>query len=83
MFGTIVRLNLERGFGFIASTGEPDYFFHCRELRDGLVFNEQLRERRVRFSLATGGQGLKAVNVFPLEDEPPAVPEKESTQQSA
>ncbi len=71
MFGTIVRLNLERGFGFIASTGEPDYFFHCRELRAGLTFDEQLRERFVRFSLATGQQGLKAINIFPADQEEP------------
>ena len=68
MFGTIVRLNLQKGYGFIASTGEPDYFFHCRELRADLKFDEQLRERRVRFSLATGRQGLAAVNVFPLDE---------------
>jgi cold shock CspA family protein len=46
--GTILKLNLERGFGFIGEPGEADTFFHISVL-DGLPFDEQLIGQRVEY----------------------------------
>jgi cold shock CspA family protein len=61
--GTITALKLEQGYGFIASPGQPDTFFHCTSLADGLAFDEQLTELRVEFDITTTGKGPRAVNV--------------------
>lgn len=53
--GTIVKLKLDRGFGFIAEDGRRtgrDLFFHCSALRGGLEFDETLLQRRVTFNVA-------------------------------
>ncbi len=63
--GVIVRLNLDKGFGFIASPGQPDAFFHFKDLGDELEFDGTLEQRSVRFDLTTTSKGLRAVNVRP------------------
>ena len=50
-----------KGFGFIATQGDGDVFFHCRELGD-LDFDSQLLERRVEFNLLSTERGLRAAN---------------------
>jgi cold shock CspA family protein len=50
--GTVVSLQLDRGYGFIfQQVGKPDIFFHAKDLADGLEFDEQLKERRVEFDI--------------------------------
>lgn len=61
--GTILRLVEDRGFGFIKSPGQPDVFFHCRELADDLAFDESLQERRVKFDIISAPKGPRAANV--------------------
>lgn len=61
--GTITSIVQGRGFGFIRRPGEPDTFFHCTELRDGLEFNEQLIEREVTFEVVHRESKQRAVNV--------------------
>ncbi len=57
--GTIVSLRLDKGFGFIfTKTGEPDVFFHCKELSDDLPFDEQLHERSGRRSILSIAHGV-------------------------
>jgi hypothetical protein len=34
--GTVKTVCVDRGFGFIGVAGEPDIFFHCSKLGDGL-----------------------------------------------
>ena len=43
MNGTISRLLLDKGFGFIAGADGQEYFMHRSAIRDGSAF-EQLRE---------------------------------------
>ena len=65
--GTIIRLHLSRGFGFIASPNQPDTFFHCKDLADGLPFDETLQELRVRFDIVTTAKGQRAASVRPAK----------------
>jgi cold shock CspA family protein len=62
--GYIASVN-ERGFGFITRPGEPDLFFHCKSLVGGLVFDEQLRQRRVRFRIRDDCGRPRAIEVGP------------------
>ena len=65
--GTIVSLQLDRGFGFIfEKQGEPDIFFHAKDVV-GVEFNERLKERRVQFDVVTTDKGPRAANVQPAE----------------
>ena len=60
--GTITRLVLDRGFGFIAFPNEPDAFFHQKDLVD-LEWTDQLTELRVRCDLISTSKGPRAKNV--------------------
>ena len=70
MTGTIVRLKLDKGFGFIARSGEPEaLFFHVHALQGGLLWDEALLERRVSFDMGKGRDGRpRAEFVRPIED---------------
>ena len=47
--GTIVRVNLDRGFGFIKpDTGGQDLFFHANAV-EGVTFEELREGQRVAF----------------------------------
>lgn len=63
MTGTIIRLNSDRGFGFIRGTDRLDYFFHMRDLNPGLTFDNQLLERRVEFNPISCDRGPRAGDV--------------------
>jgi cold shock CspA family protein len=61
--GTVVSLKMDQKYGFIRSDGR-DVFFHVSGLCEGLTFDEQLRERRVRFRVITTDTGRqKAIGV--------------------
>jgi CspA family cold shock protein len=61
--GTISRLLLEKGFGFIAGEDGQEYFMHRTALKDGSIF-EQVREGQpVTFDSGKGEKGLRAENV--------------------
>lgn len=65
MTGTIKRLTMDRGFGFIRARDGVDYFFHRSELRGGLVF-EQLREgQHVTFERREGDKGPRPAEINP------------------
>lgn len=65
-YGTIVRVDIYGGFGFICEFGEYDakVFFH-QSVLDGLVFDETLIERRVCFEAVEKPKGLRATFVRP------------------
>jgi len=65
--GYVARVNEERGFGFIAMADPPDLFFHCSELQGGLIFDAQLKMRRVEFEIVDSPKGPRAANVRPAE----------------
>lgn len=63
MTGTIKKLVMERGFGFIAREGEAkDLFFHSKELK-GVTFEELKEGDAVTFEVAQGEKGPSATNV--------------------
>lgn len=63
--GQVIRLNLDRGFGFIGMRNGGDCFFHVTELHADLPFDEQLNGRRVDFDdIVDPRTGkLRAINV--------------------
>ncbi len=64
--GTVIKLKLDRGFGFIGTPNQPDVWFHKDELT-GLEWDAQLEERRVRFDILGTPKGPRARNVRPAE----------------
>ena len=64
--GTIARLLIDKGFGFIRDEGGIEHFFHRSSVR-GAVF-ELLREgQRVEFTQEDSGKGPRAGEVRLLE----------------
>lgn len=61
--GTIKKLIVDKGFGFIAREGEAkDLFFHSKELK-GVTFEELHEGDAVTFDVADSEKGPNAVNV--------------------
>lgn len=60
--GTIKRLIMEKGFGFIDTGGEKDLFFHSSAL-EGVSFAEIREGQRVSFTEGRGPKGPRAENV--------------------
>ena len=64
--GTIARLLIDKGFGFIRDEGGIEHFFHRSSVR-GAVF-ELLREgQRVEFTPEESGKGPRAGDVRLIE----------------
>jgi cold shock protein len=61
--GTIRRLVLDRGFGFIKTAKDEDLFFHRSELQD-VQFADLREGQEVEFEMSKGSDGRqKAVKV--------------------
>lgn len=61
--GTIARLVMDKGFGFIKVVGqEKDLFFHSNELV-GVTFEELHEGDKVTFEVADSPKGPNAVKV--------------------
>lgn len=62
MTGTIARLQVEKGFGFIRDAAGKDYFFHR-----SAIFGEGIEDLRegdtVEFTVGEGPKGPRAENV--------------------
>jgi len=64
--GTIARLLIDKGFGFIRDEGGVEHFFHRSAVR-GAVF-ELLREgQRVEFAVEESPKGPRAADVRLIE----------------
>lgn len=66
MLGTITKVVLGRGFGFIRELDgakRKDIFFHASQLRGGLQFDERLLELEVEYDVKETFGGPKAENV--------------------
>lgn len=60
--GTIARIVLDRGFGFITSEGaDKDIFFHATKVNG--EFDSLKEGDKVTFDLEDGDKGQSAVNV--------------------
>ena len=65
MNGTIKRLVVAKGFGFVAAADGNEYFFHQSACADGQF--EQLHEgQAVTFNAGQGPKGPRAENVRPV-----------------
>lgn len=65
--GTIARLLIDKGFGFIRDESGTEHFFHRSAVRDSVF--ELLREgQRVEFTTEESGKGPRAGGVRLIED---------------
>lgn len=62
MQGTIKRIILDRGFGFIRSADGKEIFFHRSSLED-LNFDSLKEGQKVEFEMENGPKGPRAVGV--------------------
>ncbi len=63
MNGTIKKLTLDRGFGFIRGEDGSEYFFHRSELVGGLRFDELKEGQRVSFEPHQADKGPRAAAI--------------------
>jgi CspA family cold shock protein len=64
--GTIKKIVLDRGFGFIDTGAQKDLFFHFSAL-EGVRIEELSEGQRVEYEEGEGRQGPRAVSVRPSE----------------
>ena len=60
--GTIRRLVTDKGFGFIGTGGDEEYFFHSSACT-GIPFNQLREGQTVTFEIGRGPKGARAENV--------------------
>lgn len=64
MKGTICKLKLREGYGFLrVDDQQRDLFFHCKSMDRDLPFDDTLMERRVEFDIVATEKGEAAMNV--------------------
>lgn len=63
--GTIKRLVMDRGFGFIRTDAGEDLFFHRSHVQ-GVSFESLTERQRVSFTEGKGPKGPVAENVSPV-----------------
>ena len=61
--GTIKKVVAERGFGFISTVDEKEYFFHRSALDSSLDFDRLVGGEQVRFEIEQSPKGPRASNV--------------------
>ena len=63
MTGTIKKIIMDKGFGFISSDElEKDVFFHSTALKDA-IFDELREGDKVTFEVQESEKGLNAIDV--------------------
>ena len=62
--GTIKKV-LDKGFGFIKTSGDKDLFFHSSSVQ-GISFNELREGQKVSYTEGMGQKGPCAENVRPI-----------------
>ncbi len=65
--GTIKKVVAERGFGFITSSYQKDYFFHRSSLDSSLDFDRLVGGERVEFEIEQSPKGPRAARVRATE----------------
>ena len=61
--GIVKEYDLKKGFGFITSNEQEDYFVHVSGLREHLKSRGLKQGQKVSFDIDFGMKGDKAVNV--------------------
>src|SRR6476619_771646 len=64
--GTIARLLIDKGFGFIRDEGGTEHFFHRSAVRSQ-VFELLSEGQRVEFTAEDSAKGPRAVHGLPIE----------------
>ena len=65
--GTIKKVVADRGFGFITSSDQKDYFFHRSSLDNSLDFDRLQGGERVEFEIEQSPKGPRASRVHASE----------------
>ena len=63
MTGTVKRIYLDKGFGFIKGKDNKEYFFHRSGLKN-IKLEELLAEQEVEFEDSEGAKGPRAEDIF-------------------
>ena len=61
--GIVKEYDLKKGFGFITSNEQEDYFMHVSGLREHLKSRGLKQGQKVSFDIDFGMKGDKAINV--------------------
>ena len=61
--GTIKKVVSERGFGFITTEDQKDYFFHRNSLDSSLDFDRLVGGEKVEFEIEQSPKGPRASRV--------------------
>lgn len=61
--GTIARLFLDKGFGFITGDDRISYFLHSTEMADGWIFDALEQDTRVTFTVEQTPKGPRAKEI--------------------
>ena len=61
--GTVKKIIVDRGFGFITGEDGKDYFFHRDALEATIEFERLVGGERVEFDPQSSPRGPRAVNV--------------------
>jgi CspA family cold shock protein len=61
--GTVKKVVSDRGFGFITSSDEKDYFFHRDALDSSLSFDRLMGGENVEFEIEQSPKGPRASRV--------------------
>ena len=64
--GTIKRIIIAKGYGFIQTSEKGDIFFHATDLQ-GVALDSLTEGQQVEFEIKPTPRGLKAINVKPAE----------------
>ena len=64
--GTIKKVVSDRGFGFISTEDEKDYFFHRDSLDSSLNFDRLVGGERVEFEIEQSPKGPRASRIQSL-----------------
>ena len=63
MTGTVKKVVVERGFGFIAAENGEEYFFHRTGVDSSLTFEQLAAGDRVSFDMERSDKGPRATHV--------------------
>ena len=65
-YGTIKMWNASKGFGFIISDDDEDFFIHANDLDPRMDSHDLHEGQRVRFDVRREMKGDRAVNVLAI-----------------
>ena len=65
--GTIKKVVADRGFGFITSSDQKDYFFHRSALDSTMDFDRLVGGEKVEFEIEQSPKGPRAARVQAAE----------------